>query len=291
MNNIYKVTVADLNIELRTVDSLFFLNRVQHYMNPAFTARDLLLQTIACDEIAEPLGTYIEQIRHVSIVITDNNKLCRYERDQATGKLVMATYYNQDHSEVEIYLSKEKNHPLFSFTDFEYIYTGFSFSDRLTELGGVVLHGSSIAVDKQGIVFSANSGIGKSTHSSLWKERYGDDVIVVNDDKPAIRFYDGIPYIFGTPWSGKTDLNTNVRVPLTAIVFIQRAETNRIELLNRRDSIFCLSGQIERPYYDSDIGIKTLDRIEQIVMTVPIYKLHCNISQEAVEVVYNEIIS
>lgn len=249
------------------------------------------MTTTAYDNIQEPQGDIMETVNATTIVRMNDNRLCRYLREKETGRIAMATYYNQDYSEVEVSLWRGRKHAAFSMTDFEYMYSGFAFSDRLMVLGGAVLHGSAIAIDNSGIVFSANSGIGKSTHTSLWKERFGDKVAIINDDKPAIRFYDGIPYICGTPWSGKTDLNTNIKVPLKAIVFIQRATINRIERLNIRDSIFCLTGQMERPYYDIGLGIQTLDRIEKLVANVPVYRLHCSISQEAVEIVYEEIIA
>ncbi|UQZ85818.1 hypothetical protein SK3146_05107 [Paenibacillus konkukensis] len=291
MQAVNKVTIADLHMECGMIDTSFFDKRLSAYKNDAFTNRDMWLQTVACDEVEEPPGEIIEQVKSATIVRTSEHQLCRYVRDQQTGKLATAFYYNRDYSEVRIHLWKGRNHPIFSLTDWEYIFTGAAFSNRLTQLGGAVLHGSSLAFEHQGIVFSANSGIGKSTHANLWKERFGEDVVIVNDDKPAIRFYEGIPYIFGTPWSGKTDLNMNVRVPLKAVVFIRRSERNRIERLNARDSIFELTAQIERPYYDSGLGLKTLERIENLVATVPVYRLHCNKSQEAVEVVYDEIIA
>ena len=50
-----------------------------------------------------------------------------------------------------------------------------------------LFHGSAISFDKNGIIFCARSGIGKSTHSSLWNECFGDQVAYINDDKPFIK--------------------------------------------------------------------------------------------------------
>ncbi|MCB2300100.1 hypothetical protein [Clostridium tagluense] len=286
MNN---VTIANLNIELEIIDTDFFDKRLHEYKNTTFGKSDMTLKTNVCDEIAKPEGVIIEQINNVAIVRIENNKFCRYLRSSETGEIVNAFYYTKDYSKVEIHLRKNQAHPVFSLTDFEYMYTGLAFSDRLTKLGGVVLHGSSIEYKRQGIIFSANSGIGKSTHTNLWKERFGDEVAIVNDDKPAIRFYKDMPYVFGTPWSGKTDLNTNIQVPLKAIIFIKRAETNWIEKLQVRDSVFNLTEQIWRPYYDTEIGEKTLDVIEKLISTVPIYRLHCSINQESVTAVLNKL--
>lgn len=285
-----RITVADMNIELTMIDTNFLNHRVCDYENNTFIHGDTIIKAIACDEIKTPKGELIKTINATNLVQVDNHKFCRYIKNVKTDQIVQAIYYSHDYADVEIHLMKSRRYFGLSLTEYEYLLTGAAFSDRLTLLGGTVLHGSSIAFENKGIVFSANSGTGKSTHTGLWKERFADQVIIVNDDKPAIRFYEDTPFIFGTPWSGKTDLNKNVRVPLKAIVFIKRSDSNWIERLNIRDSIFNLTSQINRPYYDEDIGKKTLEMIKRLVNTVPIYKLHCNINQEAVDVVYNEII-
>lgn len=283
--------IANINIAADYIDQQFFSNRFRKYEYGSFTEPDMILKSISVNDITKPNGIKIEQIKDESIIHMDNNRLCRYLSDINTGKIINAIYYNNTYSEVEIHLVDGKQKAVFTMTELEYMYTGFAFSDRLTDLGGAVLHGSAIAYCNQGIVFSANSGTGKSTHANLWKKYFSDEVIIVNDDKPAIRFYGGIPFIFGTPWSGKSDKNVNMQVPLKAVVFIRQAETNWIERLNIRKSIGCLMSQISRPYYDQKIGLKTMDIIENLVQTIPVYKLHCNISTEAVDVVYKQLIN
>jgi hypothetical protein len=285
-----KLQIANLNIETGYIDEQFFNYRYRKYEISSFMKADMILKAMALEEVAKPEGVLIEQIDDAAIIRMRDNRLCRYLSDNRTGKITSATYYNDNYDEVEIHLLKDMWNLDFSMTEFEYMYTGFAFSDRLTELGGAILHGSSIAYDNQGIIFSANSGTGKSTHTKLWNERFGSKVTIVNDDKPAIRFYDGVPFIFGTPWSGKSDLNANVQVELKALVFIRQAETNWIKRLNTRDSIFNLMSQISRPYYDEKIGLKTMEIIDKLVQAVPCYILHCNISQEAVDVVYNQLL-
>ena len=49
-------------------------------------------------------------------------------------------------------------------------------------------------VDDYAYVFSADSGTGKSTHTQLWLEHFGDRAYILNDDKPAIRLIDGKVY-------------------------------------------------------------------------------------------------
>ena len=113
---------------------------------------------------------------------------------------------------------------------------------------------------------------------------YGDA-----EAEKAIVFEDEVPMLCGTPWSGKTSLNVNRKVPLKAIVFIERGQQNSIRRLDTLDSYFNLSSQIARPYYDAGVGEKMIEFAERLLATVPIYGLSCNISTEAVDTVVNEI--
>lgn len=240
------------------------------------------------DEIACPEGTLVEKVKAATILQLPDGRHCRYSYDPE-GRIFLATYYKDDYSEVEIHLLRSQNHPYFSNQEWEYSLTGFAFQDRLTVLGQGIIHASSLAWRGQGVAFSANSGTGKSTHVGLWRERFGDEVTVVNDDKPAIVFEEDKPMLCGTPWSGKTALNSNLKVPLRAIVFIERGAENSIRRLDVMDSYFYLCSQIARPYYDASVGEKMIEFAERLLATVPIYCLTCNISHEAVETVVNEL--
>ena len=54
--------------------------------------------------------------------------------------------------------------------------------ERALDRGRLLLHGSAFAYRGEGVLFTAPSGTGKSTHARLWREVYGDRVTVINDD-------------------------------------------------------------------------------------------------------------
>ena len=57
---------------------------------------------------------------------------------------------------------------------------------------GFMLHASAVEVDGKAYLFSASSGTGKSTHTKLWQEYFGyDKALIINDDKPALKFEAG----------------------------------------------------------------------------------------------------
>ncbi|OPZ86250.1 MAG: hypothetical protein BWY74_03696 [Firmicutes bacterium ADurb.Bin419] len=152
-----------------------------------------------------------------------------------------------------------------------------------------MLHASAVAYENKAYLFSARSGTGKSTHAELWIKHFGaDKAAIINDDKPAIRLLDNSFFVYGTPWSGKSDKNLNIKVPLRSIVFIERSETNRIDRIDSKQAIALIINQTLRPKQLEKMD-KLLDLLEKILVTVPIYKLCCNISEDAVELAYKVI--
>lgn len=285
--------IAGLPIRVESADEAFFSHRFAEYRRDDDREPVMVMRTRRMDCVPVPEGELVEQIGHVKVVRTVDGRMCRYAHkmhpDGREGIVLFAVYFTPDYAEVDIQLSNQRRHPTVSLTDYEYMYSGGSFQNRLATLGGGVLHSSSIAYNGQGIAFSAPSGTGKSTHTGLWKKVFGDAVEIINDDKPAIYFEDGQAMLCGTPWSGKTALNRNRSVPLRAIVFLERGKENSIRRLDTVESMFHLTTQIVRPYYDEALGVKILDFTERVLANVPIYCLTCNISRQAVETVFNEI--
>ena len=176
----------------------------------------------------------------------------------------------------------------------EYITTGLAFARALLDYNGFCLHSSAIAVDNQAVLFAAKSGTGKSTHTRLWREYFGEDkAIMINDDKPAIRLMDdGVFYAYGTPWSGKTDLNTNVKVPLAAIVLLERSDTNWIKPVDRREAVMQIYVHALKPEDgDRDKTEKLMDIVGKTAEKIPVYRMGCTISEEAVKLAYETTIS
>ena len=169
--------------------------------------------------------------------------------------------------------------------DCEYAYTGMSFYKQLINFGGLLLHSSAVVVDGRAYLFTASSGTGKSTHTSLYLEEFGDRAFILNDDKPALRLEDGAFFAYGTPWSGKTEQNINARVPIGGICVLSRGETNEISRIGGKQAIFGIYSQTLRPQSDAYMD-KVLALIEQLIETVPIWSLKCNMEREAARISY-----
>ena len=152
------------------------------------------------------------------------------------------------------------------------------------------MHCAVIEYEGKGYAFAAKSGTGKSTHISLWQKRFGDAVHIINGDKPIMRFIDDHLYAYGTPWCGKEGFNMNSSVPLHAICFLERAETNAIHPIKADEAVMRIFHQILSPE-----DLETLDALfpllDRTLREIPCYVLGCNISEEAAEVAYSGMVN
>ncbi len=144
----------------------------------------------------------------------------------------------------------------------------------------MLIHASCIMLDGVGYPFIAQSGTGKSTHSSLWLKHI-EGAELLNDDNPIIRIIDGKPYIYGSPWSGKTPCYRNRQALLGAVTRIDRAPQNSIERLKPVKAFASLLPACSSMKWDSTIYRNLGDAVTRIIETTPVYTLHCLPDQEA----------
>ena len=184
----------------------------------------------------------------------------------------------------KIYEQMEKKYPYADRELIEYMVTGADFYNTLITHTGFLLHSSAVVYEDKAYLFSAPSGTGKSTHTGLWlKEFKGAEIL--NDDKPAIRILEDGIYVYGTPWSGKTDLSLNRKVKLQGIAFLERGEENKISPMPSMKALENLLNQTVRPGERSLAGL-LLDHLSALITRVPIYQFSCNMDPEAAHVSY-----
>ena len=167
----------------------------------------------------------------------------------------------------------------------EYTYTGSTFYMHLLVHDGLMVHSSAVVMDGRAYLFSAPSGTGKSTHTQLWLRQFGDRAAILNDDKPALRRINGQWYAYGTPWSGKTDLNLPMGVPLAGICLIGRGEENTIERITGTKALPLLMNETIRPKR-KDLAARLLGHLDKLLSEVPVWKMKCNMDPQAALVSY-----
>ena len=157
--------------------------------------------------------------------------------------------------------------------------------DRMPERDTFLFHCSAVAVDDKAYLFTAPSGTGKSTHTRLWQEVFGDRAVMINDDKPLLRVTSDSVLVYGTPWDGKHRLSTNTVAPVAGICLLERGEENYVERIAKEEAFPRLLQQTYRP--QSPVALmKTMELLDTVASNVPLFKLRCNMDPEAACVAY-----
>lgn len=175
----------------------------------------------------------------------------------------------------------KEQQPHLSEEDCEYLTSGWAFYNQLLAFDGMMLHASAVVMDGKAYLFSAPCGTGKSTHTSIWKRVFGDKVIMLNDDKPALRRVDGVWYAYGTPWSGKFDYNTNTRAPIAGICLLYRGKENTIERFGGIAAVCAMMEQTSRSRNGGPNMAKIATHLDTLMREVPVWRMHCNMEDEA----------
>ena len=149
-------------------------------------------------------------------------------------------------------------------------------SEKLLSFDTFLMHGAVVAVDDSAYMFTAQNGIGKTTHIRSWLEN-APGAYVVNGDKPFIivREAGEYPLACGSPWAGKENLQTNAMVPLKAIVLMERAEENSMERVSLAQAFPFLLQQVFHPD-DGEKMRKTLRLIQRLSPAVSFWRFRCN---------------
>jgi len=150
-------------------------------------------------------------------------------------------------------------------------------ADYLLSRDTLMLHGSTVAVDGKAYLFTAPCGTGKSTHTRLWRELFGTRAVMVNDDKPFLRLTPDEVLAYGSPWSGKHGLASNICVPLAGICLLHRGQENVIFRAKPEDIIPFLRHQAH-----GDAGVL----VDRLTERVPLWEMYCNKDLEAAQVAY-----
>lgn len=138
----------------------------------------------------------------------------------------------------------------------------------------ILLHGSTVAVDGAAYLFTAPCGTGKSTHTRLWREALGDRAVMVNDDRAFLRISDDGVIAYGSPWSGKHGLDSNIALPLKGICFLRRGPENAI---CRAQGAECIRELQHQCFLPEDTPGQDLARtlVEQLSRQAALWQMEC----------------
>lgn len=164
-----------------------------------------------------------------------------------------------------------------------------AYTYTTAEYKTLLMHSSVVENNKRAYMFLGASGRGKSTHSDLWVKHIKGSTLI-NDDNPVLRIADdGIPTMYGSPWSGKRPIYKNVHYPVGGFTAIEQGPTNNIRREAIPTAFGILLSSCSTMKFDKRIHILICGTITNVLEKLPVHTLTCLPDEEAATISSNTL--
>lgn len=155
----------------------------------------------------------------------------------------------------------------------EQLFPLLALQHTLLQKGRLLLHGAFLTFEGCGLLFTGRSGIGKTTQSRLWQQRFRAEA--VNEDRAVIDVSSQPVQACGVPVAGSSPFCENKTAPLKAIIVLGQAQENSIERLSPAKALPRLMDGVYLPAgFRTDLSA-TMDLALRVCAAVPVYRLDC----------------
>ena len=239
---------------------------------PSEESSDIVfLSDCAADE------NYCYGIRYLS----DNDKKIKnvFFSQKDRGQIL---YSNEDdYSQLHLQLDRNCTNTVLT----ELLMVGFYSHISLRE--ALLLHASAVCYKNKAIIFTAASGVGKTTQAELWQEHR--EATIINGDKVFLTKESDKIIAWGSPWSGSSPYYQNTGAETAAIVVLEQAEENKIRKLSGMELLERVVHHVFIPNWDSQCERAVLDFLDEVLARTDVYLLSCGPNEDAVALLENTI--
>lgn len=279
MHDLY-LKIGPVSYHIHSKNELIEHETCANFLVPELPENAIDVEIQAVDSLQQPSG----EIVHVSsqrLIFKEKNGL--EHRVNLWGQQVTGISHEQSENSLtaEVPAPKDLAIPL-STSILEFL----NLEKYLLRHEALVLHSSFIEYEGKAILFTAPSGTGKSTQANLWKKYEGTEII--NGDRSIVhRTAPGVFQMHGLPFCGSSQIHLNKEMPLGAIVFIEQHPTNIVEPMSPAHAFGKLYGEMSINSWNREAVEKGMQVIENLVASIPMVHLKCNMEQDAVNTLKN----
>lgn len=217
-------------------------------------------------------GFFLQQV----FSLADGGTLWRYMRK--VGKELLLSYYvNNEWSEIVLLEDHTSSGGNMAFEYLCHIMPPCGL-----KLGMLTFHGVLMEYEGNGLIISAPSGTGKTTHARLWRDNR--HALIINGDRAVCRKVDGIWTGFGLPWSGTSGEQINRNVPIKAMVILKRSGENQAFRISGIDAFGAALPNVLSSVWDAGLTERAIDLLDDFLQTVPVIELQCRPDPASVDV-------
>lgn len=236
------------------------------------SAEDLLVREKE-QKLSEDFSGFFAHQVHRAL---DGGTIWSYIRKR-NEEVYLQYYVNQEWDQVQLLQDNTQSAGTLAFEYLGRIVPGlFLQRDFLT------FHGVLLEYEGNGIILSADSGTGKTTHARLWRDT--QNALIINGDRAVCQKKNGVWTGFGFPWSGTSGEQINRSVPIKAFVVLERGSRNEANRICGLEAFGAMFPHLQYPRWDREMSEKALNGLEKMLQDLPIIRLRCLPNRESVEV-------
>lgn len=207
--------------------------------------------------------------------------VCRLIRN-STGETALSVGIDSEYKTITLI---EDNTQTDAVAVFEFI--GRYAMHAMIEYGVLPFHGVLMEHNGKGIIICAPSGVGKTTHARLWRDK--KNALIINGDNACCHKENGVWKGFGIPWCGTSGESVNRSAEIAAIVVLERGAENKVHRLEEYDAFCKLLPLIHYPLWSSKNTSVATELCTEFLKDIPAFRLECKPDAQAVETLFNEL--
>ncbi len=290
-NKSYHFKIGPLTLQIKKNYYDHYFNIWSHKMDPYLTDRsDNSGDTAITISFANrPYPTERKLLRcdnygfYACYITEDKNHTIYYQyMRKATKKIFFTISVDEMHREICL-LEDHTN----SYHAIPFEFLGIIIPNIILNYGFLSFHGVLMEYEGNGIIISAASGTGKTTHARLWRDLRR--ALIINGDRAVCAKTAEGWTGYGLPWSGTSGEQINRSVAIRALVVLRRGETNEAHRISALEAFHQVFAHVLYPSWDKALTEKMMDLLESFLRDVPIFLLSCRPDAESVDVLHDAL--
>ncbi|HCT92633.1 MAG TPA: hypothetical protein DF613_14830 [Lachnospiraceae bacterium] len=156
---------------------------------------------------------------------------------------------------------------------------------RMVRRGDMILHASAILDQGQALLFSAPSGMGKSTQAALWQRLRNSRL--ANGDRVLLHRENDSWLACGWPMAGSSGVSIPYHTPVRALILLDKSSQNTARRLPSGEAWNLVGKEIVlRPWEQTDLSLAD-GLLRNFCRNTPVYAYSCRKDESAVTALYD----
>ena len=271
-----KYCIGDFVFQIITEEIIQFPEFFQQFQVQDDTPEMCTYTLLLVKELPEVLGECIARREDIEIFREENREIRRLRF--AGDTKAYGLYREIEENQIMCYVQREFQTFLVVDTVFMSL---FAMEKQMLKENGMIFHCSVVRTEKNVLLFSGPSGIGKSTQAALW-EKYRDAEII-NGDRTLLQWTEDGWYARGWPVCGSSGICRKESVRARAIIFLRQDSSNYGRRLSGLAAVKNVVEQVTVNSWNRDGVQRVWELAEKLIRSVPVYEYCCNQSKKAVK--------